>query len=132
MLRAASWVLSGYANRVPVLANTETTLTTSRLLLLWTVGLLLANTHLPSEEPVPSRAEHIRSGYAKFEYMVPMRDGTRLFTAVYMPYEAKESNTYPILLLRTPYGSGPYGADEYRTRLGPSVEFEKEGFIGAE
>ena len=28
-----------------------------------------------------------------------------------------------------PYRVGPYGADRYRDRLGPSEEFEKEGFI---
>ena len=74
-----------------------------------------------------SRAEAIRSGFAKYEHMIPMRDGTRLFTAVYVPYDASKSQRYPILMVRTPYGSGPYGADQYRSRLGPSVEFEEEG-----
>jgi putative CocE/NonD family hydrolase len=32
-------------------------------------------------------------------------------------------------MVRTPYGAGPYGADKYRSRIGPSAEFEKEGFI---
>ncbi len=102
-----------------------------RLLLSWTVLLLVCNSLCAGDEPTPSRAEAIRSGYAKFEAMVPMRDGTRLFTAIYVPYTATAKNTYPILLVRTPYGSGPYGADEYRGTLGPSVEFEKEGFIFA-
>ncbi|MEM6471341.1 MAG: CocE/NonD family hydrolase [Planctomycetota bacterium] len=82
-----------------------------------------------AQEPESSRAETIRAGFAKYEYMIPMRDGTKLFTAVYVPYDASASNRYPMLMVRTPYGSGPYGADQYRTRLGPSAEFEEEGFI---
>ena len=102
-----------------------------RLVFSLTILLLFSISVIAADEPVLSRAEAIRSRYAKFESMVPMRDGTRLFTAVYVPYEASSKTTYPILLVRTPYGSGPYGADSYRTRLGPSVEFEKEGFIFA-
>ncbi len=73
------------------------------------------------------RADYIRSHYAKHEYRVPMRDGVELFTAVYAPYD--RSAKYPILLLRTPYSSSPYGADNYRHRLGPHRAFEEEGFI---
>ncbi len=59
-----------------------------------------------------------------------MRDGVRLFTAVYVP-ERREprGKRYPILLMRTPYSVAPYGADRYRKRLGPTAAFEKEGFI---
>ena len=39
------------------------------------------------------------------------------------------SQTYPILLTRTPYSVGPYGVDQYRTDLGPSPLFGKEGYI---
>jgi len=102
-----------------------------RLVHISAVLLFLSSASFADDEPALSRAEAIRSGYAKFESMVPMRDGTRLFTVVYVPYEATAKKTYPILLVRTPYGSGPYGANQYRTRLGPSVEFEKEGFIFA-
>src|ERR1041385_6655557 len=69
----------------------------------------------------------IREGYTKREYRVPMRDGARLFTAVYAPKDA--SQTYPFLLTRTPYSIAPYGVDNYRAALGPSDSFEKEGFI---
>lgn len=109
--------------------NPENPLITRSLLLTWTIGWLFFTTASAADQSETNRADDIRSNYAKFEHMVPMRDGTRLFTAVYVPYTANEKNTCPVLLLRTPYGSGPYGADEYRTRLGPSLEFEKEGFI---
>jgi putative CocE/NonD family hydrolase len=56
-----------------------------------------------------------------------MRDGVRLFTAIYAPND--RSKTYPILLLRTPYSIGPYGSDRYKGGIGPHEAFEKEGFI---
>lgn len=73
------------------------------------------------------RAEYIRSHYAKYEYRVPMRDGVKLFTSVYVPYD--KSQKHPFLILRTPYSVGPYGSDNYKDRLGPHAEFEREGFI---
>jgi len=80
-----------------------------------------------ADEEVDTRAEYIRSHYAKFEYSIPMRDGVRLFTAVYCPYD--RSKTYPILMHRTPYSCAPYGADQYRSWLGPSGDIEKDGYI---
>jgi putative CocE/NonD family hydrolase len=74
-----------------------------------------------------ARADHIRANYTKFEHRIPMRDGARLFTAVYVPND--RTKTYPILLVRSPYGSGPYGADRYRQRLGPTAEFERKGCV---
>src|SRR5690349_17422003 len=72
-------------------------------------------------------ADNVRARYTKYEYMIPMRDGVRLFTSVYAPKDA--SQPYPFLLTRTPYSVAPYGVDHYPNRLGPSPEFEKEGFI---
>jgi len=72
-------------------------------------------------------ARYVRSHYTKFEYRVPMRDGIRLFTAVYIPNDM--SKTYPILMMRTPYSVAPYGADRYKDSLGPSKAFAREGYI---
>lgn len=69
----------------------------------------------------------VRERYTKYEYAIPMRDGVRLFTSVYVPKDA--SRTYPFLLTRTPYSIAPYGVDAYRSSLGPSRAFEDEGFI---
>jgi len=69
----------------------------------------------------------IRANYVKAEHMVPMRDGVKLFTIVYAPKD--QSQRYPFMLHRTPYGSPPYGADQYRQSLGPSAAFAREGFI---
>ena len=71
--------------------------------------------------------EHVKSNYTKYEYRIPMRDGKRLFTAVYVPKDA--SKTYPMMLTRTPYSVKPYGVDQYRENLGPSALFGKAGYI---
>lgn len=72
-------------------------------------------------------ADFVRANYAKRETYIPMRDGVRLFTAVYAPKD--QSKTYPILLTRTPYNIAPYGPDEYRTSIGPSELFARDGYI---
>jgi putative CocE/NonD family hydrolase len=78
------------------------------------------------------RAAFIRANYTKFEYRIPMRDGIKLFTSVYVPKDVfSEGRTYPILLQRTGYNVAPYGIDLYRNNLGPSELFEREKFIFA-
>ena len=90
--------------------------------------LLLVGPVAVADDEIDDRARHIRETYSKYEYQIPMRDGTRLFTSVYKPNKLDDA-TYPILLFRTPYGIGPYGIDRYKSRLGPHEAFEKEGFI---
>jgi len=51
----------------------------------------------------------IVNGYTKLEKMIPMRDGLRLYTAIYLP--KNNSIKHPILLNRTPYSAGPYGTE---------------------
>jgi len=71
--------------------------------------------------------EYVKANYTKYEYRIPMRDGKRLFTAVYVPKD--QSRTWPILMARTPYNVGPYGVDQYQSDLGPSPLAGKEGYI---
>jgi len=71
--------------------------------------------------------EYVKAHYTKFEYRIKMRDGARLFTSVYVPKDS--SQRYPILLTRTPYNVQPYGEDQYKSDLGPSSLFGKEGYI---
>ncbi|MEM9292713.1 MAG: CocE/NonD family hydrolase [Acidobacteriota bacterium] len=75
----------------------------------------------------PEIAEYVRANYTKTEVQIPMRDGVRLFTSIYTPNN--RSQRYPILMMRTPYSVGPYGADEYRSALGPSAAYAKDGYI---
>src|SRR5215217_771045 len=102
----------------------KTLLSSPRLLLLL---LVPAAWPLVAQEMADSRVEKVREHYTKYEHRVAMRDGVRLFTAVYVPKDA--SRTYPILITRTPYSVSPYGADAYRDTIGPSKEFQDEGFI---
>ncbi|HOK48020.1 MAG TPA: CocE/NonD family hydrolase, partial [Bryobacteraceae bacterium] len=71
--------------------------------------------------------EYIKAHYTKYEFRVPMRDGKRLFTSVYVPKDG--SRKYPIMFTRTPYSVAPYGVDNYRSSLGPSEAFAREGYI---
>ena len=74
----------------------------------------------------------VKSHYTKYEYRIPMRDGKKLFTAVYVPKQSafsSDGGPYPFLMDRTPYSVGPYGEDQYPAHLGPSDEFEKGGYI---
>lgn len=73
--------------------------------------------------------DYIRANYTKYEYEIPMRDGKKLFTAVYVPKD--QSQSYPIMLTRSPYSVAPYGVDHYPASLGPSESFAKDGFVFA-
>lgn len=68
----------------------------------------------------------VREHYTKIERMVPMRDGVKLFTSIYIP---KAKGKYPFMINRTPYTVRPYGENDYKTSLGPSSLFLKERFI---
>jgi len=69
----------------------------------------------------------IRLHYTKHEYMIPMRDGVKLMTSVFVPNDT--TKTYPLLMKRTPYSVAPYGEDKYPSKLGPSELFIKAGYI---
>jgi uncharacterized protein len=67
--------------------------------------------------------------YTKHEYRIPMRDGTRLFTIVYVPKDASLANRYPIVIQRTPFSVAPYGPDAYAATLGPDRFMMHEQYI---
>jgi hypothetical protein len=81
----------------------------------------------PSQASSETQPAGIHSQYAKREVLIPMRDGVKLFTAIYTPKD--RSRTYPILMQRTPYGAYPYGEQTLLDQLGPSTRFQDEGFI---
>src|SRR4029079_8062140 len=58
--------------------------------------------------------EWIKENYTKLEQYIPMRDGIKLFTSIYLPRD--QSEKHPILMTRTPYSCAPYG-QEYTSRL---------------
>lgn len=73
--------------------------------------------------------EALKAAYRKLEVRIPMRDGVKLFTSIYIPRDT--SRNFPILMDRTPYGVAPYGPDAYRASLGPSAnpKFAQSKFI---
>lgn len=93
------------------------------------VACLLAVALFSSLPAFGQGLEYVQANYTKYEFRIPMRDGKKLFTSVYVPKDA--ATTYPILLSRTPYNVGPYGVDQYKADLGPSPLFGKDGFIFA-
>ncbi len=66
--------------------------------------------------------------YYKIEKSIPMRDGIKLFTSVYVPRDSSEK--HPILMLRTPYSSAPYGPDAFINYwTGYEMNYLREGYI---
>jgi putative CocE/NonD family hydrolase len=94
------------------------------------LGGVCHQTVLAADAPKYSLREH----YTKYEFNIPMRDGVKLFTVVYVPKDGSKS--YPFLMQRTPYSAGVqsggelhYGEDFYPEHIGPSQEFEDSGYI---
>jgi putative CocE/NonD family hydrolase len=82
------------------------------LLLVWLTGV------------APLYAQQPSSALTGSENMIAMRDGVRLYTQVYAPSHASEP--LPILLLRTPYGTGPLNAARMPAAL---PEITADGYI---
>lgn len=98
------------------------------LLLLLSV---FASAQAPTEQKKKEQdlADWIKANYTKYEYRIPMRDGARLFTSVYIPKDASATNRYPIMFDRTPYTVSPYGVDQFKGALGPSELFARSKYI---
>ncbi len=102
------------------------------------LAILTLRCALPGEARTQG-IDFIREHYLKYEYRIPMRDGVRLFTSVYIPKSVSEVSKdpavrrrkAPILLMRTPYGVAPYGVEAYKSEIGPSPKFGREGYIVA-
>ncbi len=69
-----------------------------------------------------------RDNYYKIEKAIPMRDGVKLFTSIYVPKDSTEK--HPILMERTPYNCAPYGPDAFRDFWnGFDRYYLREGYI---
>jgi len=71
----------------------------------------------------------VKEHYYKTERMISMRDGIRLFTAIYLPRDSSQKS--PIMLLRTPYSCSPYGEDKFNSSLSIPYYFKylQQGYI---
>jgi len=74
-----------------------------------------------------AQPEGLSDLYRKVDTLIPMRDGKKLYTVIYLPRD--ESKRYPILMERTPYSAGPYGPDRFPSRLGPNPGLAREQYI---
>src|SRR6266850_4096694 len=89
-------------------------------------GSLAAKT-FAADAPADATAAWLAEHYTKYEHRIPMRDGVRLFTRVYVPKD--DSQAWPIILTRTPYALKPYGADNYNDVSGSFRTLAKDKFI---
>jgi hypothetical protein len=77
--------------------------------------------------PIPQAAQQKPSdSYDVRDYMIPMRDGVRLHTVVVSPKKVTEP--LPLLLERTPYGTGDASGSLWRLNF-PLLELASEGYI---
>jgi len=90
-------------------------------------GLAIGSALVAQRRQGPPTDFDVRAHYTKYEARIPMRDGKRLFTSIYVPKDT--SHPYPFLMTRTPYTVAPYGVDNYRLQLGPSASFDRAGYI---
>lgn len=68
------------------------------------------------------------NNYIKKEVTIPMRDGVKLFAAVYLPKDGSEK--HPILMERTPYSCAPYGKDKYYPYwVNHLIKYCRKGYI---
>ena len=59
----------------------------------------------PVSAQLPAPVVAVDSAYDRYTVMIPMRDGIRLNTEIFVPRRA--AKPLPMLLTRTPYGAGP-------------------------
>lgn len=76
-----------------------------------------------------AQSDFVKENYTKFVYKIPMSDGTKLHTHVFVPKDASASKTYPMMMQRTCYDVSPYGENEYPNALGPSETMMKDKYI---
>lgn len=91
------------------------------------LGLLIVQFAVLNAAALAQDAFNAKDHYTKSEHQLVMRDGVKLFTAIYTPKAAAQK--HPLLMMRTPYNVAPYGPDDYRISLGPSTLLMKEGYI---
>lgn len=71
----------------------------------------------------------IEKDYDKKEVYIPMRDGIKLFTSIYIPKDISKTNKYPFLMERTCYSVEPYGEKKYSEVLALNKFLEKDKYI---
>ena len=89
--------------------------------------LLLLSVHTTEAMARGVTREWVEQNYRKREVKIPMRDGIHLYTAVYEPVGL--AGRHPIIMLRTPYGCGPYGKAFNGQLWKGMASFAEKGYI---
>lgn len=71
----------------------------------------------------------VKENFIKKEVYIPMRDGVKLFTSIYIPKDISRTKKYPFIMQRTCYSVAPYGENEYRAALGPNKYLMNDKYI---
>lgn len=73
--------------------------------------------------------DFVKANFTKKEVYIPMRDGVKLFTSIYIPKDISKAKKYPFLMQRTCYSVAPYDETEYKSSLGPNKYLMNEKYI---
>src|SRR5437588_5063391 len=84
---------------------------------------------LHAEVSVDEQARFRDLGWEKLDFMIPTRDGVRLYTEIYRPLSA--SGPLPILLTRTPYGVAMTSTNLASSLTNQMKELVADGYIFA-
>ncbi|MBH1960885.1 MAG: CocE/NonD family hydrolase [Flavobacteriia bacterium] len=71
----------------------------------------------------------VKENFTKKEVYIPMRDGVKLFTSIYIPKDLSKTKKYPFIMQRTCYSVAPYGENVYRASLGPNKYLMNDKYI---
>ncbi len=99
---------------------------TQSLLFLLCFTVFTGCNYAQENQPTYDIPEH----YTKTEVDIPMRDGVKLHTTIYAPKD--QSQEYPIIMMRTPYSSRPYGKNKFPKSphgMAANKYLLKEGYI---
>ena len=79
---------------------------------------------------VPAKFDKPTAGYdyVKRVEMIPMRDGVKLYTVIWIP---KDAHNAPIILTRTPYNAAKHVREEGSPTLINALPLEAEGYVKA-
>jgi putative CocE/NonD family hydrolase len=82
---------------------------------------------LPACAAAQQQPFDLRAHYTKLEVMIPMRDGVRLYTRIFVPRDT--TSAHPIVMVRTPYANFPYGPDAFPAPDHITARYARENFI---
>ncbi|WP_052697612.1 CocE/NonD family hydrolase [Luteibacter yeojuensis] len=86
---------------------------------------------LVARDDIPKTFDDVIPGgqdFTRKEVMIPMRDGTKLFTVIIIPKGAKDA---PMILTRTPYNAGERAGNPKAMTIGDAVPLADAAFVEA-